>query len=107
MIGSKGAVRAVGRRAARGWVGSAITCNVICPAAKSAAVHSMVDKHPEMLASTDSANPMGRIGDCYDDIAPVALFLASEESRYLTGNTLYVDGGSHINGANWVPDLDA
>jgi enoyl-[acyl-carrier-protein] reductase (NADH) len=37
----------------------------------------------------------------------VALFLASEGARYLTGNTLYVDGGSHINGASWAPDLDA
>ena len=103
---SKEALRAASRTAAREWAESGITCNVICPAAKSAAFHSMMDKHPELLASTDAANPMGRIGDCYDDIAPVALFLASEESRYLTGNTLYVDGGSHINGANWVPDLD-
>ncbi len=27
--------------------------------------------------------------------------------RYLTGNTLFVDGGSHINGVAWTPDLDA
>jgi hypothetical protein len=27
--------------------------------------------------------------------------------RYLTGNTLFVDGGSHINGVAWAPDLDA
>ena len=52
------------------------------------------------------AYPMGRIGDCYDDISPVALFLASEGSRYLTGNTLFVDGGSHINGSAWAPNLD-
>jgi NAD(P)-dependent dehydrogenase (short-subunit alcohol dehydrogenase family) len=48
---------------------------------------------------------MGRLGDPDADIAPVALFLASEESRYLTGNTLFVDGGSHINGAPWAPVL--
>jgi NAD(P)-dependent dehydrogenase (short-subunit alcohol dehydrogenase family) len=53
----------------------------------------------------DAANPMGRLGDPEDDIAPVALFLASEDARYLTGNTLFVDGGTHINGAAWAPEL--
>ena len=37
----------------------------------------------------------------------VAVFLAGEGCRYLTGNTLFVDGGSHINGVAWTPDLDA
>ena len=36
---------------------------------------------------------MGRLGDPENDIAPVAVFLGSEGSRYLTGNTLFVDGG--------------
>lgn len=36
----------------------------------------------------------------------MAVFLASEASRYLTGNTLFADGGSHINGVAWAPDLD-
>ena len=46
-----------------------------------------------------------RFGDLDTDIAPVAVFLAGEGSRYLTGNTLFVDGGSHINGVAWAPDL--
>ena len=40
-----------------------------------------------------------------DDIAPVAAFLAGEGCRYLTGNTLFVDGAGHINGVAWAPDL--
>ncbi len=48
---------------------------------------------------------MGRMGDPEDDIAPVALFLASDDCAYLTDNTLFVDGGSHINRSNWAPDL--
>ncbi len=42
-------------------------------------------------------NPMGWMGDPETDIAPVVAFLASEDSRYMTGNTLFVDGGGHIN----------
>ena len=103
---SKEALRAATRTAAREWAGDGITCNVICPAAKSASFHATMSEHPELVAAADGANPMGRIGDCYDDIAPVALFLASEDCRYLTGNTLFVDGGSHINGSAWAPDLD-
>jgi NAD(P)-dependent dehydrogenase (short-subunit alcohol dehydrogenase family) len=61
----------------------------------------------EVAAFADAMNPMGRIGDPYLDIAPVVLFLAGEGCRYLTGNTLFVDGGSHINGVAWTPDLDA
>ena len=46
------------------------------------------------------------MGDCKEDIGPVAVFLASEGSSYVTGNTIFADGGSHINGSSWAPDLD-
>ena len=80
-------------------------CNVICPAAKSASFRAVMAEHPELVAAADASNPMGHIGDPYEDIAPVALFLAGDDCRYLTGNTLFVDGGSHINGSSWAPDL--
>lgn len=103
---SKEALRAATRTAAREWADCGIVANVICPAAKSAAFEATMAAHPELITAADSANPMGRIGDCYEDISPVALFLASEGARYLTGNTLFVDGGTHINGASWAPDLE-
>jgi NAD(P)-dependent dehydrogenase (short-subunit alcohol dehydrogenase family) len=78
---------------------------VICPAAATEAYRAVMDANPEMEREVLKGNPMGRMGDPEEDIGGVALFLASDDSRYLTGNTLFVDGGSHINGAAWTPDL--
>jgi NAD(P)-dependent dehydrogenase (short-subunit alcohol dehydrogenase family) len=102
---AKEALRAATRTAAREWAGTGVVCNVICPAAKSAAFKAVMAENPELVAAADASNPMGYIGDPYEDIAPVALFLAGDDCRYLTGNTLYVDGGSHINGSSWAPEL--
>lgn len=45
------------------------------------------------------------MGDPEADIGGVALFLAGEDARYLAGNPLLADGGAHIKGAGWAPDL--
>lgn len=103
--GSAEALRTLTRTAAREWARFGITANSICPGAKSSAFRAFEAANPDMAKASEAANPMGYLGDCEDDIAPVAFFLASEDSRYLTGNTLFVDGGSHINGTVWVPDL--
>ena len=102
---AKEALRALTRTAAREWAPHGITANVICPGAKTSASRAVFAEHPELELMADGAHPMGRLGDPDDDIAPVALFLASEDCRYLTGNTLFVDGGSHINGSPWAPEL--
>jgi len=80
---------------------------LICPAAVSASYRRFSEMQPEMAARIAAANPMGRMGDPETDIGGVALFLASEDARYLTGNTLYVDGGAHINGVAWIPEIFA
>lgn len=101
----KEALRTLTRTVAREWAGFGICANIICPAAVSAAYKRFSDRQPDLAASTAAANPMGRMGDPDTDIGGVALFLASEDARYLTGNTLFVDGGSHINGVAWTPEL--
>jgi NAD(P)-dependent dehydrogenase (short-subunit alcohol dehydrogenase family) len=102
---AKEALRSASRTAAREWAAWQIRVNIICPAAKTAASRQVFLENPEMERSADASNPMGRMGDPEQDIAPVALFLASDDARYVTGNTLVVDGGSHINGSTWAPDL--
>ncbi|MBU2285224.1 MAG: SDR family oxidoreductase, partial [Gammaproteobacteria bacterium] len=46
----------------------------------------------EMIAARNAASPMGRMGDAWD-VAYAALFLASDESRYITGTVIPIDGG--------------
>ena len=103
---AKEALRSATRTAAREWASLGITANIICPAAKSASFFRVMSQFPELIAAADAANPMGRMGDCEEDIGPVAVFLASEGSSYVTGNTIFADGGSHINGSSWAPDLN-
>jgi NAD(P)-dependent dehydrogenase (short-subunit alcohol dehydrogenase family) len=102
---AKEALRTLTRTAAREWAPYGIVANAICPGAKTAASRAVFAANPELEARADSMNPMGRLGDPEADIAPVAVFLASDDARYLTGNTLFVDGGAHINGVQWAPDL--
>lgn len=102
---AKEALRTLTRTAAREWARYGIVVNAICPGAKTAPARMLEQMLPEMFAEMEAANPMGRLGDPDADIAPVAVFLASEGCRYLTGNTLYVDGGGHISGVAWAPEL--
>jgi NAD(P)-dependent dehydrogenase (short-subunit alcohol dehydrogenase family) len=103
--GAKEAARALTRTAAREWARHGIRANVICPAAATEAYRAFAAMAPANAADMLKQNPMGRMGDPEDDIGGVALFLASDDARYLTGNTLFVDGGSHINGVQWDPGL--
>lgn len=102
----KEALRALTRTAAVEWGGHGITANVICPSALSPAAKDYFDGNPEMAQAILGQVPVGRFGEAAGDIGPVAVFLASEASAYMTGNTLYVDGGGHINGVAWRPEVE-
>lgn len=104
---AKEALRTLTRTAAREWAPHGICCNAICPGAATEAYQKFAAAQPDNAAAMLKLNPMGRMGDPEADIGSVALFLASDDCRYLTGNTLFVDGGSHINGVPWFPELPA
>jgi NAD(P)-dependent dehydrogenase (short-subunit alcohol dehydrogenase family) len=46
-----------------------------------------------MIKSVESKTPLGRLGDP-DEVASAALFLASDDSSFVNGSELFVDGGS-------------
>jgi len=102
---AKEALRALTRTAAVEWGPFNVRCNVICPAAATEAYKAFAGANPETATEMLKQNPLGRMGDPEDDIGGVALFLASDDSIYLTGNTLFVDGGGAINGVDWRPEL--
>jgi NAD(P)-dependent dehydrogenase (short-subunit alcohol dehydrogenase family) len=102
---AKEAIRAITRTAAREWARHNILVNAIAPAAASPAYVAFAAAAPDNAREMLTQNPQGRMGDPEHDIGGVALFLASEDSDYVTGNTIFADGGSHINGVQWDPPM--
>jgi NAD(P)-dependent dehydrogenase (short-subunit alcohol dehydrogenase family) len=88
---SKEAIRALTRTAAREWAADGVVVNAIAPAA--APPRAVGSEHYEEFMRNC---PMGRNGDPELDIGPVALFLCSDASRFLTGQTFMVDGGTFM-----------
>lgn len=102
---AKEALRGFSRTAAVEWGRHNIRTNIICPAAATEAYVAFRDANPDTAGEMLKENPMGRMGDPENDIGGVALFLATEDSQYINGNTIFVDGGAHVNGVSWRPDL--
>lgn len=72
-----------------------VTINNIAPGAIRTDINSRVLSDPEYAAHVKSLIPVRYIGEP-EDIAAIAVYLASEESRYMTGETLYVAGGKDL-----------
>jgi NAD(P)-dependent dehydrogenase (short-subunit alcohol dehydrogenase family) len=89
---SKEAVRALTRTAAREWGKSGIRANTILPAALSPKAIEYLEASQTFDAEVAKV-ALGRLGSA-DDIAPTAVFLGSDASAYVTGQTIGVDGGS-------------
>jgi NAD(P)-dependent dehydrogenase (short-subunit alcohol dehydrogenase family) len=101
----KEALRTLTRTAAVEWGRFQIRSNVICPNAASEAFQAFKRANPDNARFLEGLNPLKRSGDPEVDIGGAALFLASDDSRYVNGNTLFVNGGSQVNGVAWHPDL--
>jgi 2-hydroxycyclohexanecarboxyl-CoA dehydrogenase len=93
---SKEAIRGLTRTAAREWGRDGIVVNCICPGAASKRGQEAAARDDEAFQQFLADHPMGRQGDPEDDIAPVVQFLCSDACRYLTGQTLMVDGGAFL-----------
>ncbi|MEW9585230.1 SDR family NAD(P)-dependent oxidoreductase [Paraburkholderia sp. DGU8] len=95
------ATKAAIRNFARGWIldlaPRKIRVNVLVPGATSTpGWHHLApsnEAHDGMVKFVESTTPLGRLGNP-DETASAALFLASDESSFVNGRELLVDGGS-------------
>ena len=90
---TKEAIRGLSRTAARELGKHKIRVNVICPAALSPIAIKYLDEHPQEAEMYRKEIALGYFGDPETDIGSVAVFLASDDSQYVTGQTINADGG--------------
>lgn len=90
---AKEGIRGLTRTAARELGQYKVRVNVICPAALSPKAEQWVQNFPEEAEKVMKLISLRYLGDCEADIGPAALFLATDDSRYVTGQTINVDGG--------------
>jgi NAD(P)-dependent dehydrogenase (short-subunit alcohol dehydrogenase family) len=92
---SKAADMALARNLAVRWGEHNIRINTIAPGLIRTDFAKALWENPERRAAVEASYPLRRIGDP-DDIAGVAIFLAADAGRYITGQTIVVDGGATI-----------
>ena len=90
---SKAAVHFLTKNLAVRLAPKGLTVNAIAPGAfESKMMASTLEKFQDKI---ESENPLGRIG-CAEDMAGLALYLASAATKYMTGQVIALDGGRHL-----------
>ncbi len=92
---SKGGVKLFSETIALEYAHRGIRINCIAPGAINTPINAEKFADPAARAQTESMIPMGKIGTP-EQVAAVAAWLASEESSYVTGTSLFVDGGMSL-----------
>lgn len=96
---TKAAVLSFMRVIAMEYVDKGIRSNAVSPGAGRTPMHNdlLVDKTSDLFAQVENIIPMKRAAEP-EDIARAALFLASDDSSYITGQNIMVDGGWTVRG---------
>ncbi|CRZ16803.1 SDR family NAD(P)-dependent oxidoreductase [Mycolicibacterium neworleansense] len=92
--GAKEAIRGMSKVAALEWGVDGIRVNVVCPLAETDGLKVLRDMAPKQYDAVVRSTSLKRIGDPTNDIGAVVAFLLGDDSTYLTGQTLLVDGGA-------------
>jgi 2-keto-3-deoxy-L-fuconate dehydrogenase len=93
---TKAAVIGLTKSVAQDFVTRKLRCNAICPGTvNSPSLEARIAATPDPVAARASytaRQPMGRLGDP-EEVAAMAVYLASDESRFVTGAAMVIDGG--------------
>jgi NAD(P)-dependent dehydrogenase (short-subunit alcohol dehydrogenase family) len=98
---SKGGINALTRQAANEYAGQGIRVNAIAPTTIMTPMNEAILKNSKdresVLRSLESAHPLGRVGRP-EEVAMLAVFLASDEAGLITGQVFVIDGGRIVRG---------
>jgi NAD(P)-dependent dehydrogenase (short-subunit alcohol dehydrogenase family) len=94
---TKGAITAFTRSLSENLVGDGIRVNAVAPGPIWTPLNPMGGASPEKIEHFGESTPMGRAGQP-NEVAPSFLFLACEDSSYMTGQVLHPNGGTIVNG---------
>lgn len=90
---AKEGIRGLTRVAATEWAKDGINVNIICPLAWTAQLEQFQNAYPDAFKENVKMPPAGHYGDSELEIGRVCVQLASEDFKYLTGETLTLEGG--------------
>jgi 2-keto-3-deoxy-L-fuconate dehydrogenase len=96
---TKAAVLGLTKSVAKDFVDKGVRCNAICPGTvDTPSLQARIDAFPDPEAARKAfvaRQPMGRLGSA-EEIASLALYLASDESAFMTGEWTVIDGGMTV-----------
>ncbi|TXS19447.1 SDR family oxidoreductase [Streptomyces sp. adm13(2018)] len=93
---SKGALESLARSQAEAWSPYGVTANTLVPGFVMTPLNQRLSSDPERVAALAARTMVGRNG-LAEDFAGAAVFLASASSAYVTGQSLFVDGGFSVH----------
>jgi NAD(P)-dependent dehydrogenase (short-subunit alcohol dehydrogenase family) len=93
---SKGGLEALTRSQAEAWSPHGVTCNALVPGFVMTRLNARLAADPTKVADLAARTMIGRNGRA-DDFAGIAVFLASPAAEYITGQSIFIDGGMSVH----------
>ncbi len=98
---TKAGISGLVRSLAVEWGPHGVTVNAVGPGIiKTPLTIAYMEQFPERVTATIEHTPLGRLGEP-EDVADVVTFLASDKARFITGQTIFVDGGVSAGSSWW------